>query len=310
MLTESLEFQKSILDTIADHIVVIDRAGRILFSNRGWQAFGEDNGCRINQGWEGVNYLEVCEAAAANGDEFGEKAAAGIREVLARRRKDFSLEYPCHGPDDWRWFIMHAAPFTLADRPYLVISHHNITERKKAEEAVLNLSRIDGLTQIANRRHFDEFLRAEWQRCVRLGMPLSLALLDLDHFKSLNDTYGHPAGDACLVRVGALLAEFVQRPGDLCARVGGEEFALVFGSTPLEPARRIVDDVLDGIRALEISNEQSPAGPCLTASVGLGAIEPRTDSNLDEFVDSVDRRLYAAKRGGRDRVVAAAVVDA
>lgn len=302
--TDSPQFQQSILDTIADQIVVIDHDGNILFSNRSWERFGRDNDCLIRNGWQGVNYLEVCAAAAASGDEFGEKAAAGIRDVIARKRPEYYLEYPCHGPDEWRWFSMRAAPFSMADAGYLVISHHNITERKKAEEAVLELSRIDGLTQIANRRYFDEFLRDEWQRCRRLEMPLSLALIDLDHFKLLNDSYGHPAGDACLVRVAAVLGDIAQRPGDLCARFGGEEFALVLGNTAQLPARRILDDALDAVRALGIDNENSSCGSMLTASIGLGTSVPRADSSLEDFIEAVDKLLYAAKSTGRDRVAA------
>ncbi len=302
MLTDTPEFQQSIFDTLADQIVVIDHDGVVLFSNRSWEAFGENNGCVIRDGWRGVNYLEVCAAAAESGDEFGEKAAAGIRDVIARKRPEYRLEYPCHSPDEWRWFSMRAAPFSLAGKHFLVISHHDITERKKAEEAVLELSRIDGLTQVANRRHFEEFLRAEWQRCLRLEMPLSLALIDLDHFKRLNDTYGHPAGDACLTRVAATLGGFAQRPGDLCARYGGEEFALIFGNTAALPARGIVDGVLDALRALGIANEKSSCGPMLTASVGLGTITPRADGSLEDFIEAVDQSLYGAKSAGRDCV--------
>lgn len=304
MSTDRLEFQQSILDTIDDHIVVIDRDGDILYSNRSWEDFGQANGCAAHDGWLGVNYLEVCAAAADSGDEFGARAAAGILDVIAQRQKEYLLEYPCHGPDEWRWFAMRAAPFSLDDDFFLVISHHNITERKKAEEAVLSLARVDGLTQIANRRYFDEFLRDEWQRCQRLQMPLSLALIDLDHFKQLNDSYGHPAGDRCLARVGELLDGFAQRPGDLCARYGGEEFALVFGNTAAHSARDIIFAVLEAVRGLGIANEKSTCGPTLTASIGLGTCTPGGEISLEGFVAAVDTALYAAKADGRDRLVA------
>ncbi len=309
-MPQSYAFLKGVIDAITEHIVVIDSDGTIQFVNESWVAFGRNNAYPLDSGWQGVNYLDVCAESAALGEAFAEQAATGIRQVISRQRDLFYLEYPCHSPDEQRWFMMRVTPLRQAERDAYVICHQNITERKLAEEAALQLSRIDGLTQIANRRHFDEFLQAEWRRCARLQQPISLALLDLDHFKQLNDRYGHPVGDECLVKIGALLSQFVKRPGDLCARYGGEEFVLVFGNTPLAQARRIMMRLMEAIRALGIPNQDSSVGPGLTASIGLAEQLPAQGQPPEALLRAADSLLLAAKSQGRDRLLCAPHPDA
>ncbi len=301
-MVESNEFLKSVLDTITEHIAVIDNQGEILFVNRGWNAFGQNNACLIESSWKGVNYLTECDKAAAMGDDFGIRAASGIRSVISAETDKFYLEYPCHSPDEKRWFMMRVTSFVIQGEKRFVISHQNITERKVAEEEVLELSRIDGLTDIANRRCFDEFLESEWRRCLRFAMPISLALIDLDHYKMLNDTYGHQSGDECLKVVAELLKKFAKRPGDLCARYGGEEFAIVYGGTSLDQAKLLVSKLLDEICLLNIANKNSPTSPILTASIGLTALYPGKENCVSELIKKADDALYLAKQKGRNRV--------
>lgn len=226
-MESSYEFLALVLDSITEHIVVIDETGEIQFVNKSWSAFGNNDACVIGGDWSHVNYLAECDKASAMGDDFGTMAGAGIRAVVESREMFFDFEYPCHSPSEKRWFMMRVTPFQVSAKKYYVISHQNITKRKLAEEDVRNLAKIDGLTDISNRRAFDEFFDEEWNRCSRLKKPISLAIVDIDHFKLLNDDYGHQSGDECLIRVGALLKELAKRPGDMCARYGGEEFVLV-----------------------------------------------------------------------------------
>ncbi|MEQ6916774.1 GGDEF domain-containing protein [Halomonas aquatica] len=200
--------------------------------------------------------------------------------------------------------MVHDARHTLSlkGNDYFVISHQNITERKLAENEVEKLSRLDGLTGIANRRSFDEFLESEWKRCKRLRIPISLALLDLDHFKLLNDTYGHQAGDECLKSIGRVLEKYSGRPSDICARYGGEEFAIVYGNTNLDQAKMIASKVLDEIRSLNIPNEKAPTSPTLTASIGLAEMHPSSENDESQLVKMSDDALYQAKESGRDKV--------
>lgn len=298
------DFLRSVLNSISEHIVVIDREGMIRFVNKAWVTFGQDNGCLINNNaWLTINYLKVCDESAALGEEYGSEAAEGIRRVIEHALVLFCSEYPCHSPNEKRWFMMRVTPFQLEDVLYCAISHQNITERKLAEEQVLNLSRVDGLTRIPNRRYLDEFLEAEWKRCSRLNLPIAIAVMDIDHFKLLNDHYGHQAGDECLAAVGAVLNKIGKRPGDIFARFGGEEFLLVFGNTTTEQSLVPINGIVDAIRELRIPNAKSPTKPIVTVSIGLAMMYPNTQSNEKDLIKAADKLLYSAKTQGRDRVV-------
>ncbi|WP_191602965.1 sensor domain-containing diguanylate cyclase [Marinomonas algicola] len=300
-MVESYEFLKAVIDTITEHIVVIDKNGEILFVNHSWKSFGQKNSCLIDEEWS-VNYLSECDKAAAMGDDFGLKAANGIRAVIIGDEENFYCEYPCHSDDEKRWFMMRVTSFCIQREKCFVISHQNITERKLAEEEVLNLSRIDGLTDIANRRYFNEFLEGEWKRCYRLRAPINLVIIDLDYFKCLNDTYGHQVGDACLKSVGKILKDLVRRPSDICARYGGEEFSIVYGNTTLEQAVFLAEKILTEIHLLKIPNENSPTLPVLTASIGVASMQPNKINNKIDLIKKTDELLYAAKENGRNQI--------
>jgi diguanylate cyclase (GGDEF)-like protein len=302
-MVASYEFLKSVLDSISDHISVIDNQGRILFVNDGWCSFAQKNAVAMPCDWQKLNYLEECDRAALAGDDFGIKAASGIRSVIQAETKNFYLEYPCHSPDQERWFMMQVSTFVLENHCFYVISHKNITERKLAEKAVLNLSRLDGLTNIPNRRYFNEFIESEWKRNCRLNQPLSLAMIDLDHFKFINDDYGHQCGDECLKQVGQVLKNYAKRSSDLCARYGGEEFVLVLGNTPLDQAELLINQLLADIAMLQIENKRSPVSSFLTASIGLLTVFPNKKIDIAACIKTVDNALYFAKKNGRNQVV-------
>ncbi|MCO7205697.1 sensor domain-containing diguanylate cyclase [Pseudoalteromonas sp. B5MOD-1] len=301
-MVESKEFLKSILDTISKHIVVIDEKGDIQFVNRSWQTFGDENNCQCNTQWEEQNYLAICQSAAQQGDEFGAQALSGISQVINQQLTEYYLEYPCHSNTDKRWFLMRAVPFEHASKRFIVISHINITERKIAEQQVQELARIDGLTLIANRRHFDDFYKQEWSRCARLKHPLSLAMIDLDNFKSLNDNFGHLVGDICLKEVAKLLPDYTRRPGDLCARYGGEEFVLVLGNTQSHQAQKLVTRFMAALNTLQLPEL---AGHPLTVSIGLATIYPSSIDDAMLLIEMADNALYQAKEAGRNQLVIA-----
>jgi len=301
-MESSYEFLSLVLDSITEHIVVIDELGEIQFVNKSWSVFGNNNACVIGDDWSNVNYLKECDKASAMGDGFGSKAGAGIRRVIENKEESFYFEYPCHSSNEKRWFVMRVTHFYTSGSNYFVISHQNITERKIAEEKVLDLARMDGLTNIPNRRTFDGFLHEEWRRFSRLKKPICLAMLDLDHFTLLNDNYGHQFGDDCLIKVAELLKGFDNRPDDICARYGGEEFVLVWGDTSLEQAKRLSNELLVKIVALNINNKNSPTKDYLTASIGIAQMIPTQDNNESELISRADTMLYRAKAGGRNRV--------
>jgi diguanylate cyclase (GGDEF)-like protein len=164
------------------------------------------------------------------------------------------------------------------------------------------LSALDTLTQIANRRRFDAVLRQEWRRAVRDETPISLLFCDIDYFKRFNDTYGHQAGDECLVRVAQAMEETLNRPADLVARYGGEEFIALLVDTDSEGARMLAERMRARIEELKVENRDSSVGPLLTVSLGVATVIPNPTLRPEDLVDLADRALYAAKAGGRNRV--------
>src|SRR5688572_29099816 len=162
----------------------------------------------------------------------------------------------------------------------------------------------DGLTGIATRRRFDEALAREWRRTARAGAPLSLVLVDVDHFKAYNDRYGHPAGDACLRSVASQLAAAARRPGDLVARYGGEEFALLLPGTDSAGAAAVAGRACAAVERLAIPHGASSVGPYVTISAGVATtwLTPSDDvGGAAVLVAAADGALYQAKERGRGR---------
>lgn len=176
------------------------------------------------------------------------------------------------------------------------------SELALANENLKALANSDGLTKIGNRRRFESFLSDEWHRAVRFKTEISLVLLDIDHFKAYNDTYGHLAGDECLQKVAEALAETIKRPTDLVARFGGEEFALVLGGTDAAGALTIAEHAVHNIRELDIAHRTSSTKTWLTVSVGIATLLPNLDASETELIQTADLALYSAKTNGRDRI--------
>jgi len=180
-----------------------------------------------------------------------------------------------------------------------------VEQLRVANARLEELSFDDPLTGIANRRQFDETLRAEWSRARRTRTPLALVFIDIDWFKALNDTHGHHVGDECLKSVAHYLSGSVQRASDLVARVGGEEFALVLPNTQLHIAAQFAERLRNGIEALALRHDAAPNG-FLTASFGVVSVIPDAEANPEDAVKAADRALYTAKAQGRNRVQTAA----
>jgi diguanylate cyclase (GGDEF)-like protein len=173
-------------------------------------------------------------------------------------------------------------------------------ELELANRRLQQLSITDPLTGLANRRQLGDRLAAAWQRGLHTGDQVTVAMIDVDHFKLYNDRYGHPAGDACLRRVAAAAAAAV-RGNDLVARYGGEEFAILLHCDDLEAARRTAERVRAAVETLEVPHEKSSTGR-VTVSVGVAAMVPSPDTSPEHLIEAADAQLYRAKRGGRNRV--------
>jgi len=183
----------------------------------------------------------------------------------------------------------------------------DLVEDRTAELQIANkrleeLSRVDGLTGIANRRRLDEELDREWKRMLREKRPLSVVLCDIDHFKLYNDTYGHQGGDECLIRVANAIRESVNRPGDLTARYGGEEFCLVLPETSGLGALQIAELVRKNVSEMNLEHKSSPVADRVTLSLGVATLIPDLGSQPSVLLEGADRALYQAKGNGRNRV--------
>lgn len=175
-------------------------------------------------------------------------------------------------------------------------------ELEAANRKLDELSRSDALTGLANRRHFDECKDVEFRRAQRTGQALSMLLCDIDHFKRFNDAYGHAAGDLCLRRVGAVLAACFKRAGDVVARVGGEEFAVLLPGMAVADARRLAERLGDEVVALGIAHEASDGAGCVTVSIGVAELDRAQMQGFDALYQRADEALYRAKHAGRNRV--------
>jgi diguanylate cyclase (GGDEF)-like protein/PAS domain S-box-containing protein len=203
------------------------------------------------------------------------------------------------------------------ERPGIVVALRDATERRTAElklndtlEQIRRMAATDGLTGLANRRHFDEVADREWRRCDREGVPLSVLMIDADRFKLFNDRYGHLAGDACLCAIASQLAAAARRPGDLAARYGGEEFVLLMPNTNSEGATCIAEMIRELVLSLAIPHESSPALGVVTVSIGAATGWPRDPGvgpgSVAALLAAADAALYLAKSRGRNQVAIAA----
>ncbi|GAB4231018.1 MAG: hypothetical protein Kow0049_13160 [Stanieria sp.] len=172
---------------------------------------------------------------------------------------------------------------------------------KEANQKLQYLATIDGLTQIANRRSFDEYLEQEWLKMSHSKQPLSLILCDVDYFKKYNDYYGHQAGDDCLRQVAYIINNSIRRPGDLAARYGGEEFAVILPNTNLDGAVCVAQKIQQAVKELELVHSVSEVAQYITLSMGIFSTIPRPELSPSSLITKVDLALYQAKKLGRDR---------
>jgi diguanylate cyclase (GGDEF)-like protein len=206
-----------------------------------------------------------------------------------------------------RWLQHHETRTPSGD---LVLVRLDVTELvekglalERANVQLAHLSTTDGLTGIGNRRLFDQTLLAEWQRSARSQQPLSLLMVDIDHFKRYNDHYGHLAGDDCLRRVARILESCVMRSGELVARYGGEEFALLLPGTDVDEANVVARRCNEEMRKACIAHANSPDSPWLGISIGVASATAMPDSMAETLVERADLALYRAKDEGRGGIV-------
>lgn len=229
-----------------------------------------------------------------------------IRQALHEQRT-ITVEYSLKVGNSDIWFLANVSPLT----EYTVLwVARDITDLKQVETRLQQanaelqrLATLDGLTQVANRRSFDDRLQLEWQRMERDRTPLCLILCDVDYFKHYNDHYGHQAGDDCLRQVAQTIQATVHRASDLVARYGGEEFAVILPNTTATGGYRVAEAMREAVQALNIPHEKSSVADVVTLSAGVASVVPTPDKTTAMLLSSADQALYKAKKQGRNRSI-------
>ncbi|MBK8971342.1 MAG: diguanylate cyclase [Hahellaceae bacterium] len=192
-----------------------------------------------------------------------------------------------------------AKPFRNSILKARVNNHMQMVRQRQLLEELANM---DGLTNIANRRCFENVMAAEWSRCKRARLPLSVLMIDVDYFKDYNDCYGHGGGDHVLRLLARTLSSCLRRPSDRVARYGGEEFIILLPETDGPGARVQAERIRDRVASLKIRHELSEVSEWLTISVGGATVVPSESIESGWLLDEADKRLYRAKKMGRDRI--------
>jgi diguanylate cyclase (GGDEF)-like protein/PAS domain S-box-containing protein len=289
-------FQQAVFDSLAAQIVVLDPQGTILLANAAWRSYAacthKDDGSHI----VGSNYMALLGVLTGHDPQTTAAVAQGMAAVVAGEVPQFQLPSPFFTPVDQHWFSVKITPvLDAAER--IVVSHEDVSSLKAAELASLTLANVDSLTCALSRRHFLNLAEQELARAIRYSLPLVLLMLDLDHFKRINDTFGHAAGDAVL-KAFVQTVTGVLRDSDLIGRLGGEEFAVLLPSTTSEGGRALAQRIIDSVRESPVE----VAGVTITYTVSVGAGGLQGDMTVAGLLGRADAALYRAKSSGRDRL--------
>ncbi len=314
-LTERLALERKVTETRAELDVVLnemsdglarfDKDCRLVFSNQNYQALFPLT-ASVRQ--PGTHLRDILQAVLDTGEQVLSEIGAEqwVEAVLANMEKGGEEQVRMY---DGRWLLVRSTPMRAGGTVVIV---SDISGLKLAESNLMDvaeqmrvLSITDALTGLHNRRDFDDGLALYLERVRRDGGELSVVLIDIDRFKAYNDTYGHPAGDACLRRVAGCIRDSAMRPADMAARLGGEEFAVLLPATDLAGAEKVADDIRQAVEAMQLPHSGAEHG-YLTISAGVASVgrDGHIETGL-ELMEAADHALYAAKAGGRNQVVSA-----
>ena len=302
-LLDASVFQQDVFDALDAQIAVLDETGTILQINSAWQKYAAAGAPAASARCLGDNYLDVLARMTGNEQQTLLAAAAGIDTVVTGASSDFKLAKPFFTPVGKCWFSMKVTPVHGGARR-IVVCHENVTDLKAAELASLQLANIDSLTGALSRRKFLDMADHELARCVRYALPLVVLMLDLDHFKGINDKFGHAVGDAVLQSfvhtVRSVLREF-----DLIGRLGGEEFAVLLPNTHRDGGRALGQRIIDSVRASPVQFGEER----IAYTVSAGAARFTDQRSFSMLLKRADAALYRAKANGRDCLEMAADAD-
>jgi diguanylate cyclase (GGDEF)-like protein/PAS domain S-box-containing protein len=311
----------AILDAAVDAIIIIDNRGCIELFNKAAERIFQYNSDEVIG--EKIDML-MPEPYSSEHDSYlqhyqstGKKKIIGIgREAIGLRRNGevFPIELSISetfvsGEPVYAGIVRD---ITKRKKTEEELTHHRdnlellveqrTNELSKANEALQKLANVDGLTQISNRRNFDEILQKELQRAIRFQNPISLMMCDIDYFKQFNDSYGHLAGDDCLISIAKCLKESFKRASDVPARYGGEEFAVILPHTNYIEAKYMSERFIENLSNLKIPHNGSDVSDYVTISIGIVSVIPDLPCDINALMNVADEQLYKAKQNGRNRI--------
>lgn len=251
-----------------------------------------------------------------NGVDNDQPALHKLREAIAKGEECRVIlkNYRRDGTMFWNELFISPVKNEQGKLTHFVGIQNDVTEQKESAEALekskialkktnqelQRLALYDDLTQVANRRRFNEYLDYSWHRSCRENDPISLIICDVDYFKPYNDTFGHQAGDTCLQNIAKAICEAIQRSVDLVARYGGEEFAIILPNTPMNGAIKVAERIRKKVEQLQISHPSSESNNYVTVSLGVACQIPHSELSTDSLITQADQALYTAKNQGRN----------
>lgn len=293
---DQMESLRVVLNHVSEAILLLDAENRIQMVNPfGEQLFDENREQLIGKKW--TDYLVPAHAADLEHPllEDIDRASCvdihGPKEVLLRRHDGVILDVD---------LSLSSIP---AEQPLYVCVMRDLTPYKQEKHELRQLARTDYLTQIANRRAFDEVLQRQWSDCRASGLPLSVILIDIDHFKRFNDQYGHLQGDLCLRRIAQTIQSTLPSPRLLAARFGGEEFGVVLPGYSEAQALELAEKLRFSVAELRFRHEGITPPVSLSISLGVACDNKESLRNQHALLDVADIALYRAKLSGRNRAV-------
>jgi diguanylate cyclase (GGDEF)-like protein/PAS domain S-box-containing protein len=292
---------------------VLDREGRVVLWNRACETLTglkAEDVLGTREHWRGFyDTPRPCLADLVQRDrnEAVEELYVSLTDISTRRGAIWAENW-CVMPITGRrlFLLIEAAPIFAADGKLLYVMEtlRDISAMKETEVKLRTLAGRDALTGLANRRTFDDILASEWRRAKRANAPLSLLMVDVDHFKQFNDRLGHQRGDECLRAIAEVLAGEARRAGDISARYGGEEFAVLLPATDSAGAAHIAENLRAAVEQFGVDHPLSSAGPKVTVSIGTATVTPMADERVEKLICFADIALYRAKELSRNRVCA------
>jgi len=304
-LKKSEEQFRIISSAANDAIIMIDNEGKVVYWNRmARKMFGYTNQEILGKQFHPIllpdHLFEKYNKGFAHFKQTGQGSAINKTYELTAVKKE-GVEIPVE---------VSISAVQIDNKWHAVAIVRDITERKlaekalrKAQEKLKYLSYVDGLTEINNRRYFDEIVSKEWNRAVRDSNPLSLIMIDIDFFKNYNDVYGHLKGDECLKNIADIILQSIRRPEDFAARFGGEEFVVVLPNTKIKGASHIAETIRSNVESAGIEHNNSSIAEVVTVSLGVASTIPQRGTEPDSLLAETDACLYRAKQEGRNRVV-------